>query len=173
MRMVSLDKLISIHAAREGGDLDKKIDWTDFLEFQSTPPVMSATGKLAHCRSVSNISIHAAREGGDPSDSEFAKLGLEFQSTPPVKAATFIRAVNMRQIPFQSTPPVKAATCTCLSLKTSLLRFQSTPPVKAATYLPFLKNFVIKISIHAAREGGAQQPLTVFKVINYFRPRRP
>ena len=32
--------------------------------------------------------------------------------------------------------------------------FQSTPPVKAATGMPPKKSSVIKISIHAAREGG-------------------
>ena len=57
--------LISIHAAREGGDASNF-----FLT------------------SLRAISIHAAREGGDAA-AQFAYAPLEqFQSTPPVKAAT-------------------------------------------------------------------------------------
>ena len=57
--------LISIHAAREGGD----------------PRPRQPQGKRS-------ISIHAAREGGD--DDGYAKDIAQgvFQSTPPVKAAT-------------------------------------------------------------------------------------
>ena len=57
---------ISIHAAREGGDV-LAINQFGFAV----------------------ISIHAAREGGDFIVSAFNSLGLSFQSTPPVKAATF------------------------------------------------------------------------------------
>ena len=63
---------ISIHAAREGGDLDKKIDWTDFLEFQSTPPVKAATPRNPPARRERRISIHAAREGGDRHNVSYA-----------------------------------------------------------------------------------------------------
>ena len=56
---------ISIHAAREGGDKDTKLI-------------------IAH----SNISIHAAREGGDVAFSPAVNYRNKFQSTPPVKAAT-------------------------------------------------------------------------------------
>ena len=56
---------ISIHAAREGGDVLGKIE---------SP--------------FSFISIHAAREGGDGARHLGLLLKLQFQSTPPVKAAT-------------------------------------------------------------------------------------
>ena len=56
---------ISIHAAREGGDI-------------------TASGITG----VTTISIHAAREGGDPGCRYASDTGLVFQSTPPVKAAT-------------------------------------------------------------------------------------
>ena len=58
--------LISIHAAREGGDPCQRIG----------------------CR-AGVISIHAAREGGDPVMIALYNDVFEFQSTPPVKAATF------------------------------------------------------------------------------------
>ena len=54
---------------------------------------------------------------------------------------------------FQSTPPVKAATpAACSPLQA--YRFQSTPPVKAATLYLIVRLYQIRISIHAAREGG-------------------
>ena len=78
--------IISIHAAREGGDVT-----------------------LNRVRSISGISIHAAREGGDPCDYH-ELICMEFQSTPPVKAATIERGKVTFVQGFQSTPPVKAAT---------------------------------------------------------------
>ena len=62
---ISFDRVISIHAAREGGD---QYD----LQF-----VLRA-----------NISIHAAREGGDNGKFASSPVNSVFQSTPPVKAAT-------------------------------------------------------------------------------------
>ena len=78
--------IISIHAAREGGD------------------------KIFNFRfPIYDISIHAAREGGDDTISSFL-LSILFQSTPPVKAATIPAiAISVMRL-FQSTPPVKAAT---------------------------------------------------------------
>ena len=55
---------ISIHAAREGGDMDD-VDLAEFKRFQSTPPVKAATLQTDDVLSAE-----------------------EFQSTPPVKAAT-------------------------------------------------------------------------------------
>ena len=56
---------ISIHAAREGGD------------YISPPRVI-----------IHAISIHAAREGGDQRVPSAQRSAALFQSTPPVKAAT-------------------------------------------------------------------------------------
>ena len=78
---------ISIHAAREGGDI-----------------------VIAVARNAGIISIHAAREGGDVSASSTLRRPRTFQSTPPVKAATMSLACTVRARLFQSTPPVKAAT---------------------------------------------------------------
>ena len=56
---------ISIHAAREGGDLARQSKNNYCVEFQSTPPVKAATITLKIKISLTMISIHAAREGGD------------------------------------------------------------------------------------------------------------
>ena len=64
-RAVQLPIVISIHAAREGGDKHVK-------------PQPKQPG----------ISIHAAREGGDNAPAFKPFVTVIFQSTPPVKAAT-------------------------------------------------------------------------------------
>ena len=63
-------EIISIHAAREGGD-----------------------GSHKRSVAVRMISIHAAREGGDSRHPLGAVCSDTFQSTPPVKAATSPRAI--------------------------------------------------------------------------------
>ena len=56
---------ISIHAAREGGDIyDRRIVGC-LIRFQSTPPVKAATSAIMTGYTLAAISIHAAREGGD------------------------------------------------------------------------------------------------------------
>ena len=80
--------LISIHAAREGGDHTPTFKRLIIFKFQSTPPVKAATNSILLKLHVAGISIHAAREGGDAVLSRlYGERGL-FQSTPPVKAAT-------------------------------------------------------------------------------------
>ena len=57
--------IISIHAAREGGD-EKCTEFAEAaFKFQSTPPVKAATCLLCVFSVLCYISIHAAREGGD------------------------------------------------------------------------------------------------------------
>ena len=56
---------ISIHAAREGGDEAGVQLFVSLIEFQSTPPVKAATRCRAGSGGLHAISIHAAREGGD------------------------------------------------------------------------------------------------------------
>ena len=59
--------LISIHAAREGGDHTPTFKRLIIFKFQSTPPVKAATNSILLKLHVAGISIHAAREGGDES----------------------------------------------------------------------------------------------------------
>ena len=79
--------IISIHAAREGGDLEERKE-----------------------QMLKGISIHAAREGGDLVYGGYNRVHQAFQSTPPVKAATLSVSPSVISAIFQSTPPVKAAT---------------------------------------------------------------
>ena len=105
------EREISIHAAREGGDVTAWRGLGETCAFQSTPPVKAATAQHEVFAELVAISIHAAREGGDcralvhaqhvPISIHAAREGGDlpfarsfppptaFQSTPPVKAATF------------------------------------------------------------------------------------
>ena len=79
---------ISIHAPREGGDLNKVI-----LVSQSTAISIHApreggdTNIIKACPNIT-ISIHAPREGGDRRSSSTAVTTSLFQSTPPARGAT-------------------------------------------------------------------------------------
>ena len=57
--------IISIHAAREGGDRRLGQMVAPYGRFQSTPPVKAATHSSRSRLGRQSISIHAAREGGD------------------------------------------------------------------------------------------------------------
>ena len=85
---------ISIHAAGEGGDLARGLVNYLVIRFQSTPPVRAATRKLGAGVRGQAISIHAAREGGDRVRRQNAQLVNQFQSTPPVRAATPSRSLS-------------------------------------------------------------------------------
>ena len=86
---------ISIHAAREGGDIRKLRDRRRAGRFQSTPPVKAATSSSDTMHTRTAISIHAAREGGDCITDLRQHSTAAFQSTPPVKAATCPRGMNL------------------------------------------------------------------------------
>ena len=75
-------------------------------------------------------------------------------------------------ISFQSTPPVKAATNSAWSF-VAITEFQSTPPVKAATRVTTVASGAVRISIHAAREGGDAVFSYSALIANNFNPRRP
>ena len=142
---------ISIHAAREGGDLD---DLRLAIRAAQISIHAAREGGDEDDRIYSmwelDISIHAAREGGDLRVRRFRRPQLQFQSTPPVKAATITQLPRIYRSKFQSTPPVKAATS------------QNSPP-------PLARD----ISIHAAREGGDRHSAPALHTPLHFNPRRP
>ena len=103
-------KRISIHAAREGGDL-VQLDGVIISNAISIHAAREGGDATSAVKNYANyISIHAARYGGDVGVYVFCGFSALFQSTPPVKAATVSVLKVQRQAQFQSTPPVKAAT---------------------------------------------------------------
>ena len=73
---------------------------------------------------------------------------------------------------FQSTPPVKAATYKVLELAVADA-FQSTPPVKAATFASDIADYILSISIHAAREGGDVLSVLCYEIMTKFQSTPP
>ena len=141
---------ISIHAAREGGDLTFVRMAKRGRKFQSTPPVKAATA---------NVFVWY--------------VACLFQSTPPVKAATHLSCTIIHLFGFQSTPPVKAATHECKNCK----RLE-TISIHAAREggdgnMKIINASYRIISIHAAREGGDNVILPLPHSEGYFNPRRP
>ena len=59
------DGHISIHAPREGCDVEKQTPEAGQKEFQSTHPVRGATADEEAAKKAEEISIHAPREGCD------------------------------------------------------------------------------------------------------------
>ena len=57
--------VVSIHAAREGGDGLQNLSPASQITFQSTPPARAATETAGPYGGPGTVSIHAAREGGD------------------------------------------------------------------------------------------------------------
>ena len=78
---------ISIHAAREGGDL-KNADLRGANLISIHAAREGGDDYLDRVIGVAAISIHAAREGGDQVVFVIHNRAPLFQSTPPVKAAT-------------------------------------------------------------------------------------
>ena len=78
-----VDTIISIHAAREGGDGIDAIGYITESLFQSTPPVKAATYAGLESTIAGWISIHAAREGGDGRHSAVGVGGFDFNPRRP------------------------------------------------------------------------------------------
>ena len=141
---------ISIHAAREGGDLEELGLAYDFDEISIHAAREGGDILVAALVNRQAISIHAAREGGDSS-------GMSF----PNKCNISIHAAREG-----------GDYCIKLIEKPSD-KFQSTPPVKAATGGKGYTDSLSPISIHAAREGGDFSLLHFCHNFDNFNPRRP
>src|ERR1022692_1528692 len=84
--------VVSIHAAREGGDLCMFDSIQISGPFQSTPPARAATFCQMGCSPKQGVSIHAAREGGDEFGGRGPGPGGPVQTSPPAPAADTARA---------------------------------------------------------------------------------
>ena len=101
---------ISIHAPREGSDVNPLIMSALVSLFQSTLPVKGATAKNETAEIFQAISIHAPREGSDLIQVRHHIFWIIFQSTLPVKERRLADCSMQHNLLFQSTLPVKGAT---------------------------------------------------------------
>ena len=147
--------LVSIHAPREGRDV-QIAEWKDVENmFQSTRPAKGATHKESSAWStvssfnpraprrarlnivnmyvyIIGVSIHAPREGRDVIWRCFTSYATSFNPRAPRRARLFIERRFDSFSLFQSTRPAKGATVATKSTSTSA-SFQSTRPAKGAT----------------------------------------
>ena len=151
---------ISIHAPREGGDLPIGEAFSGVLLFQSTPPARGAT-LMINSFSMPDflISIHAPREGGDiPATSDCKRVVISIHA--PREGGDVYKEYSRNGLQkFQSTPPARGATFGG-ALMVSVFLFQSTPPARGATQMLLMWQLLIKISIHAPREGGDEHAIS-------------
>ena len=122
---------ISIHAPREGRDIQNLSGSAYTIKFQSTRPVRGAT---ASHPSKDNI--------------------FEFQSTRPVRGATPERCDRCEPCTCISIhAPREGRDDAVIDEDAERLTFQSTRPVRGATVEPIIDQATFLISIHAPREG--------------------
>ena len=81
---------ISIHAPREGSDVQVRVQVFQVATFQSTLPARGATDRVLRDRPRLGISIHAPREGSDCIASHKLLKQDIFQSTLPARGATLL-----------------------------------------------------------------------------------
>ena len=79
---------VSIHAPREGCDLQRTLAYSATLKFQFTHPGRGATSSTTTRERLGQVSIHAPREGCDPALAYSCHRGEEFQFTHPGRGAT-------------------------------------------------------------------------------------
>ena len=164
---------ISIHALREEGD------------------------QLSHwLRSQGIISIHALREEGDSWSASRASMSTYFYPRPPRGGRPAALMLRLTALEFLSTPSARRATIYQKIMGVKIMNFYprpprggrpfpvyvptlleksflSTPSARRATR-PFLKrSYISPISIHALREEGDVNNVSVFCGIVDFYPRPP
>ena len=151
--LLTSTEYISIHASREGSDVDISRNVRDFnhfnprfprgkrlppfcvllcpAQFQSTLPAREATVSRSVMAYSLSISIHASREGSDIGSCSPAIPGPHFNPRFPRGKRHPPRPHQCRHLEFQSTLPAREATVLSASAKS-----------------------LSSISIHASREGS-------------------
>ena len=89
-----------------------------------------------------------------------------------MKAATVKVQINGVTVLFQSTPPVKAATRSYID-KWYAVKISIHAAREGGDYDESYRNVLEHISIHAAREGGDNSEISFNAVVSDFNPRRP
>ena len=136
---------ISIHALREEGDTLRKRVLRPRQRFLSTPSARRATMCLANIDKRMKISIHALREEGDVPQTYRRSCPTDFYPRPPRGGRPATAVWRPQTHGFLSTPSARRAT----KRRAALL-----------LHLP--------ISIHALREEGDQQEVTLMRTPKQF-----
>ena len=141
---------ISIHALREEGDRRAESLNNNYFLFLSTPSARRATQRsCCHAHKIF-ISIHALREEGDSSRLMRSPSTSYFYPRPPRGGR----------------PPRSGR-------RPRIEQFLSTPSARRATVHSSTVGYADIISIHALREEGDRESLSLTSGPFYFYPRPP
>ena len=166
-------KSISIHAAREGGDLLLRA--ARHHQFISIHAAREGgdRGLPANRALRDSISIHAAREGGDQARSRIVCLPKAFQSTPPVKAATpqYRHGAGVTAISIHAAREGGDLRVALDAVGQAISIHAAREGGDALSFVLIGNEYVI--SIHAAREGGDPAHTPHADAHVHFNPRRP
>ena len=127
---------ISIHAPREGSDVDSSTSGTSPFPFLSTLPARGATACVWLISLDFVISIHAPREGSDGRSGCLARLARRISIHAPREGSDLTAAESKH---WKSV-------------------FLSTLPARGATHPRRHQRGLCAISIHAPREGSDGHP---------------
>ena len=148
---IDTNKEISIHAPREGSDLDGRRCPVVVLEISIHAPREGSDLTTRCMMRAANISIHAPREGSDHGTQSGPERGPDFYPRSPRgerRAMTVVAGIT--------------------------LRFLSTLPARGATAVTEDGTRYGIISIHAPREGSdAGRAGSAARPAPYFYPRSP
>ena len=132
MQVINTAK-ISIHALREEGDYNERLQKHDFSYFNPRPPRGGRLGSPTYSASQSFISIHALREEGDWVLASAMLAASIFQSTPSARRATSPpKLANRTTLYFNPRPP-RGGRRNDRTIGFSNCEFQSTPSARRAT----------------------------------------
>ena len=151
--------LISIHALREEGDVDRQSVAAQIFRFLSTPSARRATFRHFDAHNAPADFYPRPPRGGRPATTSPRQTAKRFLSTPSARRATHRTCRATTAVLFLSTPSARRATGGA-PLNVGLYAvFLSTPSARRATGLSYEATARdMSISIHALREEGDQCP---------------
>ena len=164
---------ISIHAPREGGDMERSVI-IGLTRISIHAPREGGDNYHTDGSEEQRISIHAPREGGDSASGYRTNSQARISIHAPREGGDSPRCkLNIRNRAFQSTPPARGATRSAGSCTTAIEIFQSTPPARGAPRRNRDIHGNMTISIHAPREGGDPAERDTRPTTTNFNPRPP
>ena len=164
--------VISIHALREEGDVQRQLVREVGRLFLSTPSARRATPSNQLLADDVQISIHALREEGDRCKGAVCTpAGISIHALRE-EGDLYDLAAAGKFADFYPRPP-RGGRPMLARISSFMQRFLSTPSARRATQREDAADWWTVISIHALREEGDALPAGVPASVRHFYPRPP
>ena len=162
------DGRISIHAPREGSDLNGGISCPTIKKFLSTLPARGATRCGDPAQAAQEISIHAPREGSDER-SQRAIESLLISIHAPREGSDSRNKMMSYSATISIHAPREGSDAEKANIEPAFSVFLSTLPARGATYFTSCLPEPQKgISIHAPREGSDRFAVAAWTMLPRF-----